>query len=57
VRIVETVERLQAGVERLEAIFRRKVTSLGELKQAMLYKAFAGELTAQPEEPLKEAAE
>jgi len=55
-RIVEMAETLQTGVERLEKIYREKLDALAELKQAILRKAFAGELTAQPEKVLEEVA-
>ena len=32
--------------QRLEAIYRQKLTALNELKQSILHKAFTGELTA-----------
>ena len=42
--------------KRLEGIYQQKLDYLAELKQAILQKAFAGELTAQPEKALREAA-
>jgi len=57
VRIVETAEAFQASVERLEEIYREKLDALAELKQAILHKAFAGELTAQSVKAVQEAAE
>jgi type I restriction enzyme S subunit len=45
---------LQVGY--IEAIYQQKLTFLAELKQAILRKAFAGELTSSPEKALKEAA-
>jgi len=36
--------------QHLEAIYQQKLTALIELKQSILQKAFAGELTAQPVE-------
>jgi type I restriction enzyme S subunit len=56
-RIVETAEMLRAGVKRLEAIDREKLVALANLRQAILRKAFAGELTEQPDKALREAAE
>ena len=56
-RIVETAKALQAGVERLEEICREKVDALAGLKQVILQKAFAGELTARTAEAVQEAAE
>lgn len=40
---------------RLERINRRKLDSLAELKRSILQKAFAGELTAEPDKALAEA--
>jgi type I restriction enzyme S subunit len=57
VRIVGKAEMLRAGVERLEAIYQEKLDALANLKQSILRKAFAGELTAHPEKALPEAAE
>jgi type I restriction enzyme S subunit len=42
--------------ERLQAIYRLKLDALRDLKQAILRRAFAGELTAQPKNVLEEAA-
>ena len=55
--IVEAAETLQAGIERLEAIYQEKLKALADLKQALLQKAFAGELTARSAEAVQEAAE
>lgn len=57
VRLVALIEKLQDGVERLEANYRERTANLAELKQAILRKAFAGELTANPEKALQEAAD
>lgn len=43
-------------VERLEASYRSKLKNVSELKQALLEKAFCGELTS-PMRAIKEAAE
>ena len=48
---------LLTEVERLASIYERKVASLAELKQAILQKTFAGELTARSVEDLHEAAQ
>lgn len=45
-RVVEDLEALQVEVQRLEAIYQQKLDALTELKQSILQKAFAGELTA-----------
>jgi len=42
---------------RLEANYRNKLIRLESLKQAVLQKAFSGELTSPPSSALKEAAE
>ncbi|HEX19805.1 MAG TPA: restriction endonuclease subunit S [Acidiferrobacteraceae bacterium] len=39
---------LKLESERLEIIYQQKLTALAELKQSILQKAFAGELTAEP---------
>lgn len=57
VRIIETVETLQSGVERLEAIYREKLNALACLREAVLHKALAGELTSQSVKTAHEAAE
>jgi type I restriction enzyme S subunit len=54
--IVDTLERLDAETKRLELTYQRKLTALSELKQAILKKAFSGELAALPEEALYEEA-
>ena len=53
--IVHNLMRLSDETKRLEAIYQQKLDSLAELKQSILQKAFAGELTAQPEQFLQEA--
>jgi type I restriction enzyme S subunit len=55
--IVEAAKTLQAGIERLEAIYQEKLKALADLKHALLQKAFAGELTARSAEAVQEAAE
>ena len=44
--IVEELEALNADTQRLEAIYEDRLSHLSELKQSILQKAFAGELTA-----------
>jgi type I restriction enzyme, S subunit len=56
-RFVEDVDILFDWIQNLESTYRQKLANLADLKQAILRKAFAGELTAQPEKPLQEAAE
>ncbi|MGC2225278.1 MAG: hypothetical protein WA624_24395 [Methylocella sp.] len=53
--IVRKLDALSSETQRLEAIYQQKLNGLAELKQAVLQKAFAGELTAQPEQFLQEA--
>jgi type I restriction enzyme S subunit len=53
-RIVSRLNELSDETQRLEALYQQKIDALGELKQSLLQKAFAGELTATPE--LLEAA-
>jgi type I restriction enzyme S subunit len=55
IEVVAQLDSLSEESCRLEAIYQQKLDSLAELKQAVLQKAFAGELTAQPEEFLQEA--
>jgi type I restriction enzyme, S subunit len=54
-KIVSSLGNLYDDIQRLETIYQQKLDSLAELKQAILQKAFAGELTAQPEQVLQEA--
>lgn len=56
-KTVDRVDAFRSESKRLEAIFTRKLKALAELKQAILQKAFAGELTAHPDKALQEAAE
>jgi type I restriction enzyme S subunit len=56
IRVVESLELLSSEIQRLEAIYQQKLESLAELKRAILQKAFAGEMTAEPEKALREAA-
>jgi len=44
--IVTQLEKLFNHTQRLEAIYQQKLTTLNELKQSILQKAFTGELTA-----------
>jgi type I restriction enzyme S subunit len=55
--IADTLNALSDRVQQLEAVFEQKLVRLAELKQAILRKAFAGELTANSEQALPEAAE
>ena len=44
--IVRQLASIREETQRLEAIYRQKLVALNELKQAILQKAFTGELTA-----------
>ncbi len=44
--IADTLNDLLLEAQRLKSIYQRKLTALAELKQSLLQKAFAGELTA-----------
>ncbi len=56
-RIVEKLTLLSAETQRLEAVYRQKLENLAALEQAILQKAFAGELTARSVKAVQEAAE
>jgi type I restriction enzyme S subunit len=55
--LFEKLSNISAEVERLASIYEQKAAALAELKQSILHKAFAGELTAHPQKTLPEAAE
>jgi type I restriction enzyme S subunit len=55
-QIVEKLDVLSIETQRLESLYRRKLVELEALKKSLLHQAFTGELTAQPEEYLREAA-
>lgn len=55
--ITERIQAIEVETKNLENIYRQKLNNLVELKQAVLQKAFAGELTAQSIEAVQEAAE
>ncbi len=54
--VVEYLMKLSRETQQLEAIYQQKLAALAELKQSLLQKAFAGELTAEPEIAIKEEA-
>ena len=54
--ISSTLIEMQINLHNLESIYISKIAALSELKQSLLQKAFSGELTADPERALKEAA-
>jgi type I restriction enzyme S subunit len=45
-QIVEQLDELEKEIRRIESVYQQKLTSLAELKQSLLQKAFSGELTA-----------
>ena len=49
IKIVQKIDEIARETQRLEAIYRQKLTALKELKQSILQKAFTGELTADKE--------
>jgi type I restriction enzyme S subunit len=54
-KIVSSLDSFREETQHLEAIYQQKLDALAELKQAVLQKAFAGELTTHPEQVLQEA--
>ena len=56
-RRVQILNDLSASIQKLEAVYEQKVDALNELKQSILKKAFAGDLTARSVEAMQEAAE
>jgi len=45
-QIVAKLEALSAETQRLEAIYREKITAIADLKKSLLHQAFTGQLTA-----------
>jgi type I restriction enzyme, S subunit len=56
-RLAAKLDLISAEAIRLESIYGEKLSKLAALKQAILRKAFAGELTPHREKTLPEAAE
>ena len=54
-RLVAKIEVFGTETNRLESIYQHKLTTLAELKQSLLHKAFSGELTSQSVSVLQEA--
>ena len=54
-RLVDTIGAIESEVAHFESIYQHKLSSLTELKQSILQKAFAGELTAEPDKALAAA--
>ena len=50
--IVEILDRIFSDSQILQAIYKKKIADLARLKQSILAKAFAGELTNQPDRAL-----
>lgn len=50
------LDALNAQAQQIETLYGYKLAALMELKQAILHKAFAGELAAQPEKAREEVA-
>jgi type I restriction enzyme S subunit len=55
--IVRKLDAIAAETQRLEILYQTKLNTSSELKQAILQKAFSGELTSPPSNALQEAAE
>jgi type I restriction enzyme S subunit len=55
--IADRIEAIAAEIKNLEVIYQQKLDRLADLKQAILQKAFVGDLTTHPERALPEAAE
>jgi type I restriction enzyme S subunit len=55
-RVAGRLDEISTLTYRLETIARRKLEALTDLKQSLLQKAFSGELTAQPEQALRNVA-
>ena len=53
--IVKKLDALSSETNRLQSIYQHKLTTLAELKQSLLHKAFSGELTSQSVSALQEA--
>ena len=54
-RIVALLDTLAAQTQRLQSHYQHKLTTLAELKQSLLHKAFSGALTSQSVSVLQEA--
>lgn len=56
-QIATKLDALRDEVKRLDAVYRKRLADVRDLKQSILKKAFAGELTSPPSQAIKEAAE
>ena len=54
--LMKAMESLSKQIELLEIVYQKKLSALAALKQAILQKAFSGELTALPEATQQEEA-
>ena len=54
-KIVQQLDTLSFQTKQLEAVYKKKLNSLEELKKAVLQKAFSGELTKEEVQPLQVA--
>lgn len=54
--IADNIQALETETKNLEIVYQKKLTCIVELKQAILRKAFAGELTTRSPEAVQEAA-
>ncbi len=57
VTITEKIEAVAAETKSLESVYQQKLTAFSELKQAILQRAFSGELTARSTGAMPQAAE
>jgi hypothetical protein len=56
-KIVKNLDAARADSNRLEALYERKRKALANLRQSILQKAIAGEITSRPSQAVQEAAE
>jgi type I restriction enzyme S subunit len=56
-QLIKHFEKLSGESRRLEAIYVKRLSQIDELREALLQKAFSGELTSPPSQSLREAAE
>ena len=53
--ILDSLDSLATETNRLESLYQHKLTTLADLKQSLLHKAFSGALTSQSVSVLQEA--
>jgi type I restriction enzyme S subunit len=56
-KLIQGLDAMAEQIRRLESYYHVRLQSISELKQSILQKAFAGELTSPPSRTVKEAAE